>query len=159
MNVDYVTIQKEDIKLLATKGISNLTVVALYCKIRSMAKETGSCKASNAYFADFFNISERQISRNLTVLTDAQLITINLERQGKQVVERSIRLLDTYFQTSTSRSILPEVDFQKYVSPQDISGSDYHECLGSNNMSFGASHQGDKKETKETYEKDNGTFA
>ena len=149
MNVDYVTIQKEDIKLLATKGISNLTVVALYCKIRSMAKETGSCKASNAYFADFFNISERQISRNLTVLTDAQLITINLERQGKQVVERSIRLLDTYFQTSTSRSILPEVDFQKYVSPQDISSSDYHECLSSSNMSLGASHQGDEKETKE----------
>lgn len=159
MNKDYVTIGKQDIKNLATKGINNLNTIALYCKIRSMAEETGSCKASNAYFADFFNISERQISRNLTTLVDAQLITVSLERQGKRVINRDIRLLDIHddihvdihddiHDDNMSTSMSSSMSSKDIHVDMDV--FDDHECLGSNNMSFGASHQGDKKETKET---------
>ena len=147
MNKDYVTIGKQDIKNLATKGINNLNTIALYCKIRSMAEETGSCKASNAYFADFFNISERQISRNLTTLFEAQLITVSLERQGKRVINRDIRLLDIHddIHDDMLSSSMSSKDI--YV---DMDVFDDHECLGSNNMSFGASHHEDEKKTKET---------
>ena len=92
---DYVTISKRDIKNLADKGITNLNAVALYCKIRSMAtnsKGTGFCQASNAYFADFFNMSERQISRNLATLVDSELISMNVQYQGKRTVSRKIYL-------------------------------------------------------------------
>lgn len=87
---DYVTIFKEDFTLCNSKGITNGKVIALYCKIKSMAQQKGFCEASNAYFADFLSCSDRQIRRYLSELEEKKLIQFHFERNGNRIINRTI---------------------------------------------------------------------
>lgn len=87
---DYVTIFKEDFILCNSKGITNGKVIALYCKIKSMAQQKGFCGASNAYFADFLSCSTRTIPRYLSELEQAKLISIQLDKNGDYINYRKI---------------------------------------------------------------------
>ena len=87
---DYVTIFKEDFALCNSKGITNGKVIALYCKIKSMAQQKGFCGASNAYFADFLSCSTRQITRYLSELEQAELISMHFKKKGNHTDYREI---------------------------------------------------------------------
>ena len=89
---DYVVIFKEDFAFCSSQGISNGKVIALYCKIKSMAQQKGFCRASNAYFADFLSCSTRQITRYLTELEQAELISMHFKKKGNHTDYREMIL-------------------------------------------------------------------
>lgn len=65
---DYVFIDKHKIHDFREKGIKNGWEFILYCKICSMSKQNGFCTATNKYFADFVNTTERNIQKYLSDL-------------------------------------------------------------------------------------------
>lgn len=64
-----------------------------FVEIDSLDNEKG-CFASNAYFADFFDISKGRCTQIIKQLESKGLITIELIRNGKQVVKRLIRVVN-----------------------------------------------------------------
>jgi DNA-binding transcriptional ArsR family regulator len=58
---------------------------ALLVEIQYLDNEDG-CFASNAYFADFFDLSERQISRTIASLKDKGFITIKILDRNKRTI-------------------------------------------------------------------------
>ena len=64
-----------------------------YVEIDSLDNEDG-CFASNAHFAEFFDISKGRCTQIIKSLESKKLITINLEYKGKQVVRRLIRVVN-----------------------------------------------------------------
>lgn len=64
-----------------------------YVEIDSLDNEDG-CFASNAHFAEFFDVSKGRCTQIVKSLESKKLITINLEYKGKQVVRRLIRVVN-----------------------------------------------------------------
>lgn len=60
--------------------------------ISSLTAEKGYCFASNAYFANLFDIDEVSVSRKLSKLQSKNYITIEYEKRGAEIVSRKIRL-------------------------------------------------------------------
>ncbi|WP_443690399.1 helix-turn-helix domain-containing protein [Pseudomonas sp.] len=60
--------------------------------------ETGSrgCYATNAHFAEFFNLSISRVSEIISGLANRGLVRVELIREGKRIVERRIRLTDPF---------------------------------------------------------------
>lgn len=64
-----------------------------FVEIDSLDNENG-CFASNAYFAEFFDISKGRCTQIIKQLESKGLISIELFRNGKQVVKRLIRVVN-----------------------------------------------------------------
>lgn len=60
--------------------------------ISSLCAEKGYCYASNEYFANLFNEHETTISRKIKKLSDKGYITIEYEKRGAEVKNRTLRL-------------------------------------------------------------------
>ncbi|WP_248769157.1 helix-turn-helix domain-containing protein [Pseudomonas sp. MWU12-2345] len=60
--------------------------------------ETGSrgCYATNAHFAEFFDLSISRVSEIISGLVDKGHLRVELIREGKRVVERRLRLVDPF---------------------------------------------------------------
>jgi hypothetical protein len=60
--------------------------------------ETGprGCYATNAHFAEFFNLSISRVSEIISGLVDKGHVRVELIREGKRVVERRLRLVDPF---------------------------------------------------------------
>lgn len=67
----------------------------LFVEIHSLDNERG-CYASNRYFAEFFNISERQISTYVSSLKDKGFVTVSIRDRH----ERTIRTAGKYARIS-----------------------------------------------------------
>ncbi len=52
------------------------------------------CYASNKYFADFFGITKGRCSQVISSLSEKNIVTIELIRQGQEVVKRIIRVVN-----------------------------------------------------------------
>lgn len=65
-------------------------------EIDSLDNENG-CYASNAHFAEFFGISKGRCSQIIKSLEAKKLITIELQRDGKNITKRVLRILNTLF--------------------------------------------------------------
>ena len=63
-------------------------------EIDSLDNDEQGCFASNAYFAEFFQISKGRCSQIIRNLEAKGYITIILERKGKEVVKRLIRVVN-----------------------------------------------------------------
>ena len=63
----------------------------IYAEITALCNEKGYCWATNSYFKDMFNISDRQVQRILSQLCEKKYIKIIIEKQTK----RKIFVLDT----------------------------------------------------------------
>lgn len=61
-------------------------------EIDSLEDEERGCYASNKYFANFFKLSPGRISQIITNLTDKDYIDVNYKKNGKEIVERQIRI-------------------------------------------------------------------
>ena len=60
-------------------------------EIDSLDNEDG-CFASNAYFGDFFGLSNGRVSQVIKSLNEKGYITVTLEREGKQIIRRIIKI-------------------------------------------------------------------
>jgi hypothetical protein len=67
----------------------------LFVEIHSLDNERG-CFASNRYFAEFFNISERQITTYISSLKDKGFITVSIRDR----YDRTIRTAGKYARVS-----------------------------------------------------------
>jgi uncharacterized phage protein (TIGR02220 family) len=72
----------------------NLSImeVALLTEIKSLDNDKG-CFASNAYLSSFFGLSKGRISQLVNQLKDKGYITIQYQREGKQIKQRVIRVV------------------------------------------------------------------
>jgi hypothetical protein len=70
----------------------------LFVEIHSLDNERG-CFASNRYFADFFNISERQISTYISSLKGKGFVTVSIRDRN----DRTIRTAGKYARVSDQK--------------------------------------------------------
>lgn len=63
-------------------------------EINSLDNENG-CFASNAHFSEFFGISKGRCTQVLKSLEAKKMISITIERKGKVIVKRVVRILNT----------------------------------------------------------------
>lgn len=65
----------------------------LYAEITALLGEDGYCFASNAYFANLYQVNERTISRWIGDLRDKGYVTVHVERDASgKVILRKIRI-------------------------------------------------------------------
>lgn len=60
--------------------------------ISSLCAEKGYCFASNEYFANLFDEHETTISRKIKKLSEKKYITVEYEKKGAEIKNRTIRL-------------------------------------------------------------------
>jgi hypothetical protein len=65
----------------------------MMCEIDSLDNSNG-CFASNNYFAKFFGITPGRVSQIIKGLEDKNLIKIDYEHNGKQVIKRTVRVVN-----------------------------------------------------------------
>lgn len=63
-----------------------------YGEITALTYKTGECWASNTYFAKLYNVSPSLITNWLKALEKEQLIAIEYERKGQEIVKRIIKI-------------------------------------------------------------------
>lgn len=61
---------------------------AFLAEIDSLSKQDRGCFASNSYFAWFFDLSERQVSRTINSLVKKGMLDLKQKRRGVKTVER-----------------------------------------------------------------------
>lgn len=67
----------------------------IFGEITCLCNQKGYCWASNNYFADLFQISNRTVSRYINNLKDQDFITVNIIRDAKNmVVKRIIKIVN-----------------------------------------------------------------
>ena len=66
----------------------------MYGELTCLTNKLGYCYASNSYFAKLYGKDASTISRWVKDLEDCGYITINYERDGKQIVRRIIKMID-----------------------------------------------------------------
>jgi hypothetical protein len=70
-------------------------------EIDSLDTGPRGCYATNAHFADFFDLSISRVSEIISGLAARGLITVDLIREGKRIVERRIRLVAPFENPNT----------------------------------------------------------
>lgn len=60
-------------------------------EVDSLDTEEG-CFASNKYFADFFDLSERRISQIIKELKNKDYIKVSFQMEGRQIIKRFIKI-------------------------------------------------------------------
>lgn len=68
----------------------SITEKVMFVEISSLQSDDRGCYASNAHFAEFFNLSISRVSEIISGLSRKGLITIEQIREGKQIIERRI---------------------------------------------------------------------
>ena len=62
----------------------------LYGEITALASKEGYCFASNRYFADLYDVTKNTISSWISDLHKAGFVSVQLIKEGNQVIERRI---------------------------------------------------------------------
>ena len=65
---------------------------AMLAEIESLETEDRGCYASNSYFGKFFNLSNNRVSEVINSLVDKKWITAEYIKEGKEIVERQLRI-------------------------------------------------------------------
>lgn len=88
----------------------------LYGEITALASKEGYCFASNRYFADLYDVTKNTISSWISDLHKAGFISVQLIKEGNQVIERRIGITQkgdtpiTYKQEDNSTSIINTIN-------------------------------------------------
>ena len=82
------------------RGLS-ITEKVMLVEISSLQDDERGCYASNAHFAEFFDLSISRVSEIIIRLALNGLVTIEQIREGKRVIERRIRMIDPFGKPDT----------------------------------------------------------
>ncbi|AAQ54960.1 putative DNA replication protein [Burkholderia phage Bcep22] len=82
----------------------SITEKVMLVEIDSLQDDHRGCYASNSHFAEFFGLSISRVSEIISGLADRKLITVELVRDGKRIVERRIRLIGDPFEKPNTPS-------------------------------------------------------
>ena len=83
----------------------------LYGEITALASKEGYCFASNRYFSDLYDVTKNTISSWISDLNNAGFVSVQLIKEGNQVIERRIGITQkgdtpiTFKQEDNSTSI------------------------------------------------------
>lgn len=79
----------------------SITEKVMLVEIDSLQHPERGCYASNAHFAQFFGLSSSRVSEIITSLSTKGLVTVELIREGKRVVERRVRVNQVFEKPNT----------------------------------------------------------
>lgn len=79
----------------------------LYGEITALSNKKGFCWASDSYFAELYGVDKRSIQRWLSSLEDNGYIKRIVERDGKQIKNRFIKLCDKNVTTLVTKTSYP----------------------------------------------------
>ena len=88
----------------------------LYGEITALASKEGYCFASNRYFADLYDVTKNTISSWVTDLNKEGFVTVQIIKEGNQVIQRRIGITQkgdtpiTYKQEDNSTSIINTIN-------------------------------------------------
>jgi len=82
----------------------SITEKVMLVEIGSLESDDRGCFKSNADFAKFFDLSASRVSEIISGLVEKGLVTVDLIRDGKRVVERQIRLAKVFGKPNTPYS-------------------------------------------------------
>ena len=82
------------------RGLS-ITEKVMLVEISSLQDDERGCYASNAHFAEFFDLSISRVSEIINGLAVKGLVSIEQIREGKRVIERRIRMIDPFGKPDT----------------------------------------------------------
>lgn len=71
----------------------SITEKVMLVEIGSLESDDRGCYASNAHFAQFFDLSVKRVSNIINDLARDGVLSISLIREGSRVVERQLRML------------------------------------------------------------------
>lgn len=94
----------------------SITEKVMLVEIESLQDDVKGCYASNAHFAKFFGLSNSRVSEIISGLAEKSMVTVELIRDGKRVVERRIRLLNPFDKPNTPSENTAN-PFGKHVEP------------------------------------------
>ncbi|WP_240997662.1 helix-turn-helix domain-containing protein [Pseudomonas viridiflava] len=79
----------------------SITEKVMIVEIGSLQDPVRGCYASNNHFGRFFGLSNSRVSEIISSLTSKGLLRVELIRDGRQVVERRVRLTDLFGKSNT----------------------------------------------------------
>jgi hypothetical protein len=111
----------------------------LYGEITALASKEGYCFASNRYFADLYDVTKNTISSWISDLHKAGFVSVQLIKEGNQVIQRRIGITPkgdtpiTFKQEDNSTSIINTINnlptrIQSFESEVLILEPDDNEC-------------------------------
>lgn len=95
------------------------TAKLLYAEITALCNDKGFCWATNKYFSDLYEISDRQIQRILKQLCDKNYIKIIIENK----VKRKIYILSTYDENVVGGATKMSYLYDKNVAHNNINNN------------------------------------
>lgn len=81
--------------------------VLLYGEITALSNQKGYCWASDGYFAELYGVDKRSIQRWLSSLEENGYITRIVQKDGKKIVSRSIKLGDKNVSNLVTKTSYP----------------------------------------------------
>jgi DNA-binding transcriptional ArsR family regulator len=81
----------------------------LYGEITALSSESGSCWATNQYFAELYGVSKRSITNWINLLKDKGYITVkNIYKDGtKEIEKRCLYPMEKIFYTPRKKLLYP----------------------------------------------------
>ena len=79
----------------------SITEKVMMVEIGSLQDPVRGCYASNSHFARFFGLSSSRVSEIISALSAKGLLRVELIRDGRQVVERRVRLSNLFGKSNT----------------------------------------------------------
>ncbi|CAG8863126.1 hypothetical protein PS627_00062 [Pseudomonas fluorescens] len=79
----------------------SITEKVMMVEIGSLQDPKRGCYASNSHFAKFFGLSNSRVSEIISALSSKGLLRVELIREGRQVVERRVRLTNLFGKSNT----------------------------------------------------------
>lgn len=79
----------------------SITEKVMMVEIGSLQDPVRGCYASNSHFARFFGLSSSRVSEIISALSAKGLLRVELIRDGRQVVERRVRLNNLFGKSNT----------------------------------------------------------
>jgi DNA-binding transcriptional regulator YhcF (GntR family) len=67
----------------------------MFAEISALSNKEGHCWATNGYFAKIYGVTKETVSRTVNILERAGYVTIEMEYDGKEIVKRIIKIVDT----------------------------------------------------------------
>lgn len=102
----------------------SLTDKVMLVEIASLETEERGCYASNSHFSEFFGLSNSRVSEIINALAKRGLLTIELIREGKQVVERRIWIATPFGKPNTpSENAVTPFGKRGYPPSENAEGS------------------------------------
>lgn len=119
----------------------SLTEKVMLVEVDSLQHEERGCYASNAHFAEFFGLSTSRVSEIISGLAEKKLITVELVRDGKRIVERRIRLIGNPFEK-------PNTPSENAANPLRKTEEGYSENTQGSNPSMSNTSEGINKRAR-----------